>query len=170
MLRVALGTSPSDEHKTNLSELATRVRGSVGLLFTRLPQKKVVSVLDAFEHLDFARAGARATETFHLEAGPVLQYGEPIAHTIEPSLRQHGMPTKLNKGVVELVAEYTVCTKGDTLNPDQAALLRIFDVKMAAFTMHAVGVWENDVYTQLAAEEEDGDDDDDAFEGIVDDE
>jgi mRNA turnover protein 4 len=65
------------------------------------------------------------------------------------------MPTKLNKGVVELVSDYTVCSEGDTLTPDQAALLRIFGVMMAKFQMTLVGVWEDDEYTRLLEDEED---------------
>ena len=168
-MRVALGTEPSHEYKTNLSQLAEHVKGSVGLLFTRLPRQEVQSVIDGFQHTDYARAGTRATEDVALEAGPVLQYGEPIAHTLEPTLRQHGMPTKLIKGVVHLVSDYDVCEKGKVLNTHQAALLRVFGIPMAVFKMKLVGVWENDAYEELGNEGEsdsDGEDDDDGKEAI----
>ena len=42
---------------------------------------------------------------------------------------------------MELVSDYVVCQKGDTLTSNQAALLRVFDVKMAAFRMYPVGCW-----------------------------
>ena len=98
---------------------------------------QVVSLFENFEVLDYARTGSKATEDFELSEGPV-------AHTLEPLLRRYGMPTKLNKGVVELIADHVVCKQGDTLTPGQAALLRVFDVKMAAFKMTLLCCWESE--------------------------
>lgn len=156
VLKVAIGKSEAEEYKAQLHLLANDIRGNSALLFTKLPQKDVERMVDSFEVLDYARAGAPATEEFAIPAGPVLQYGDPIAHTMEPTLRKHGMPTKLNKGVVELLTDYTVCREGDTLTPDQAALLKIFGVQMATFTMRLVGRWEEEAgYTRLGEVDDD---------------
>ena len=157
VLKVALGMSAAEEYKPNLSKLAEDVHGNAGLLFTKLSRDEVQKIVDSFEVMDYARAGAEATEDVELPAGPVLQFGEPISHTLEPTLRQHGMPTKLNKGVVELVSDYVICSEGGMLSSDQAALLRIFGYMMAKFTLTLVGMWEQDAYERLLQ----GDDDDD---------
>jgi len=68
---------------------------------------------------DYARAGFVATETVELPAGPLPQF----AHSIEPHLRKLGLPTRLNKGVIELDRNHTVCKKGATLTPEQAKIL-----------------------------------------------
>ena len=48
----------------------------------------------------------------------------------------------LRQGVVELVSDYTVCKAGDALTPNQAALLRVFEVKQAAFRITPTCRWE----------------------------
>ncbi len=48
------------------------------------------------------------------------------------------------QGVVELLADHVVCREGETLSANQAAVLRIFDVKMAAFRLRLIACWQSD--------------------------
>lgn len=41
LLQVALGRTEADEYRTNLHQLSERVKGQVGLLFTKLPREEV---------------------------------------------------------------------------------------------------------------------------------
>lgn len=70
VLRVALGHDAATEYKAGLADLAQRIRGSMGLLFTRLPRAEVERIFEEFEVMDYARAGARATETFRWASQP----------------------------------------------------------------------------------------------------
>lgn len=47
-------------------------------------------------------------------------------HSLEPQFRKLGMSTSLLKGVPTLNTPHTVCTKGDTLTPNQVNLLKLF--------------------------------------------
>ena len=45
---------------------------------------------------------------------------------------------------MELLADHVVCREGETLSANQAAVLRVFDVKMAAFRMRLIACWQFD--------------------------
>lgn len=47
-----------------------------------------------FAEMDYARAGNKATFTVSLDPGPLEQF----PHSMEPQLRQLGLPTALKKG------------------------------------------------------------------------
>lgn len=105
---------------------------------------------------DFARSGAEAAETITLDAGPVAH-----SFSMTEQLRKLGMPVMLKTGVVELLENYTICRKGQTLTPDQAKLLvseiqflflfhihpflfhiqKHFDIKMSEFKIELVSMW-----------------------------
>jgi len=183
LLQVALGRGAADEYRPGYARLAPYLRGQTGLMFTRLDPAAARALLASFSHADFARAGSRATADFSLPAGPLTspRTGEPLAHTLEPLLRKHGLPTRLNKGVVELLAPHIVCRRGQALDPNQAAVLRLFEARSATCRLVPVAVWregedgeEGTVEVLAAAEEgeeeaEGGDDGEEEEEGGDDD-
>mmetsp|Transcript_4993 Transcript_4993/g.12543 ORF Transcript_4993/g.12543 Transcript_4993/m.12543 type:complete len:248 (+) Transcript_4993:137-880(+) len=174
VLQVALGREPEDEVRKDVCKLTKLIKGHVGLLFTELSIDEVRKELEGVREPEFAKAGHKATETVDFPAGPVAgPHGGKLEHTIEPTLRKNGMPTKLNKGVIELITDFTLCEKGDALSPAQAALLRTFGIKMSAFEMRLLCKWHDDAFEafedDLAAEEESDEEDleelDDPFKG-----
>lgn len=64
-------------------------------------------------------AGDIATETIELKAGLLQQF----SHALEPHLRKLGMPTRIERGVPELMKDFEVCVKGEALTPSQASIL-----------------------------------------------
>ncbi|KAK9840031.1 hypothetical protein WJX74_002338 [Apatococcus lobatus] len=156
LLQVGLGRSQVDEYQDNLSQLSATLTGAVGLFFTSLPHAEVSSIFESFQEEDFARAGMKATEDVDLQEGPLEGPSGPLPHTLEPSLRKHGLPTKLDRSVVTLLQNHRVCSTGERLSPDQAHLLRVFGIKMAVFRMRLLSHWLKDggVFEELAEQED----------------
>uniref|UniRef100_A0A804LPP1 Large ribosomal subunit protein uL10-like insertion domain-containing protein n=1 Tax=Zea mays TaxID=4577 RepID=A0A804LPP1_MAIZE len=86
------------------------LQGNSGLFFTNLPRDDVERMFREFEEHDFARTGCTAVDTVELKEGPLEQF----THEMEPFLRKQGLPVRLNKGVVELVADHVVSAAWDT--------------------------------------------------------
>jgi len=68
-------------------------------------------------------------------------HGGLMEHTLEPTLRKNGMPTKLNRGVIESLADHVVCKEGDFISPQGAILLRLFGRELATFKMDLLCGW-----------------------------
>ncbi|GAA5852681.1 hypothetical protein JCM9279_004952 [Rhodotorula babjevae] len=133
VMRKGLGATPEDECRLGVHKVANMLEGSRGLLFTDETPDVVSEWFASFQKADFARTGNKATETFSLPVGPVLINDEPAAHSLEPQLRKLGLSTSLLRGVPTLTAPHTVCTEGDTLNPNQVNLLKLFGKTYATF-------------------------------------
>ncbi|KAL2643828.1 hypothetical protein R1flu_011415 [Riccia fluitans] len=152
VLQIALGKSSADEVKDNLHKASALIEGDRGVFLTNLPKEEVLKMFSDFEGRDFARTGSIATETVELPEGPLEQF----THDMEPFLRKQGMPVRLNKGVIELVADYTVCNEGDQVSPEASRILRVLGVQMATFTLHPVCYWSNGEFMLLGQEEAEG--------------
>ncbi|XP_053307896.1 mRNA turnover protein 4 homolog [Spea bombifrons] len=138
VMTVALGKGPCDEYKDNLHKLSKCLKGEVGILFTNRTEKEVQEWFDEFKEVDFCRAGNKATYSVVFDAGPLEQF----PHSMEPQLRQLGLPTALKKGVVTLLSDHEVCKEGDVLTPEQARLLKLFGYQMAEFKVAIKAMWD----------------------------
>ncbi|CAM2104388.1 mRNA turnover protein 4 homolog isoform X2 [Caretta caretta] len=152
VMMVALGRGPADEYKENLHQVSKHLKGEVGLLFTNRTKEEVNEWFSQFKEVDFARAGNKATFTVSLDTGPLEQF----PHSMEPQLRQLGLPTALKKGVVTLLSDYEVCKEGDVLTPEQARVLKLFGYEMAEFKVTIKGMWHSETgdFQQLVKETE----------------
>ncbi|NXH86731.1 MRT4 protein, partial [Edolisoma coerulescens] len=142
-------------------QVSKHLRGEVGLLFTNRTRDEVDEWFSKFRELDFARAGNKAPYGVSLDTGPLEQF----PHSMEPQLRQLGLPTALKKGVVTLLSDYEVCKEGDVLTPEQARVLKLFGYEMAEFKVTMKFLWNSETgdFQKLAgdtAEEEEEDDND----------
>lgn len=140
VMQLALGKTAADEYKEGLHQLSQELEGNVGLLFTNKMPAQVKEWFASFSAADFARSGFVVAEDVSLSEGPLTQF----SHSMEPQLRQLGLPTALKKGIVTLLNDYSVCRKGDTLSPEQARILKLLDVKMADFKIVLKAAWSQD--------------------------
>jgi len=149
VMAFALGKNETEEYKDNLHQVSGCLRGQRGLLFTNSTKDEVTQWFESYADVDFARTGCTAEQEVVLKEGPLEQF----THSMEPQLRQLGLPTKLVKGVVTLTRDYVVCKEGDALKPEQARILKLLGHQMAEFKIHVTAVWSNDGAFEILEEE-----------------
>lgn len=137
VMQLALGLDSETEFRPGLCEAAQDVTGHRGLLFTNRSQDEVVAYFAEYGKLDYARAGATATATVSMSAGPI----EGMTHTMTPTLTKLGMPVKLMRGVIVNTADFDICRKGDTLTPEAARLLKLFEKPLVTFRLTLISCW-----------------------------
>lgn len=152
VMMIALGRDCANEYKDNLHKVSRFLRGDVGVLFTNKTKDEVQEYFSNFKENDFARAGNKAQMDITLDEGPLEQF----PHSMEPQLRQMGLPTALKKGVVTLLKDHAVCKEGDTLTPEQARILKLFGIEMVEFKVTIKCMWNSETteFEKLAVEEE----------------
>lgn len=143
MLAVALGRDEASEYKEGLHKLSARLKGYAGVITTDLTKVELSDLLTRCSEPQFAKAGNEAPETVTLGEGKLTwDEEEPTPGSLEPRLRKLGMPVRLNKGDVELTADFTVCTAGQRLTREQAAILRQFGYTFGQFEMVLDSLWD----------------------------
>nr|SVE75329.1 EOG090X0BJA [Daphnia dolichocephala] len=150
VIAIALGRSKEAECRENLHEFSRRLKGQCGIVFTDKTKNEVIKYFQKHVESDYARAGNVATETVVLQPGPLEQF----PFNMEPYLRQLGLPTSLQRGVVTLLKEHTVCKQGSVLSPEEARLLKLLCIHMAEFKVTIEAVWrkEDGTFEDLGSE------------------
>lgn len=155
VMALALGLETSSEAVEGASQVAKRLKGVRGLLFSHMGIEEIQPLLEAQEAVDYARAGTVADMTVVVEHDPQglrnMTTGELLSATLEPQLRAAGMPTKLRGGYILLAHEtpYTICEAGQKLSADQARLLKAFGIKMASFRVALLGHLHQGVFEEF---------------------
>ena len=137
VMMVALGRSEEESAQPNLWKLSKFLTGLSGLLFTNMPKKEVKEYFATVGATVFARAGSTATIDFAIPAGPLVQF----PHNMYEHLSKLGLPLKLNKGVVTVTADTTVCNEGDELTSEAAQILKLFGVQTAEMKLRLTALW-----------------------------
>lgn len=152
VIQLALGKTQHEEIRPKMAQVSQLVTGGRGLFCTGVAPEEVKNYFENFQVPEFARAGFVATEDFRLQAGPLDTNRYPFS--MKETLRVLGLPVKLDKGVVVLEVDHTVCEKGDCLTPEQARLLKFWEVRQAVFRFNIVAYWHNDEIFIFPSKEE----------------
>mmetsp|Transcript_18892 Transcript_18892/g.75889 ORF Transcript_18892/g.75889 Transcript_18892/m.75889 type:complete len:221 (-) Transcript_18892:174-836(-) len=138
--KVALGVDTSSEYADGISEIGKHLSGQTCLLFTDRDFEKVKSDLQSCETTTFARSGFVSSEEVVIEKGKL----EEFKVSQEAHLRELGLPVSIVRGDVVLLADYKVCSEGETLTPEKAKLLEHRGIEMAVFKLTPICCWKKD--------------------------
>jgi len=145
----AFGSDEASEYKPNLHKISPLISGFRVIFMTNDNRDDIMKFLRTHRVLDFARAGFVPIETILRHPGPI-----ELPHSLEPTLRKLGMPTRLKAGTIYLESEFTLCQAGKIISPEQARLLKLLDIKLAEFRLEVTAFWSNDGTYEIYEEEE----------------
>jgi len=191
VMALALGTTPEREHAPGLHKISKHLHNQVGLFFTSWDTQETLDYFHSVQMPDFARSGVIASREVSVPAGPLSPIvpekdqaegyvPTPLPASMEPHLRQLGLNTRLDKGILSMSVAQTICKKGDVLTTEQAHILKLLGVKMSTFRLALRWRWDKETGTVAEydppleniegddgepAEEEDDDDEIDEMEG-----
>uniref|UniRef100_A0A5K3FL33 Ribosome assembly factor mrt4 n=1 Tax=Mesocestoides corti TaxID=53468 RepID=A0A5K3FL33_MESCO len=137
VIAVAFGRDKSTQLKPGLRDLNKYIKGQCALLFSNRELDDLRDVFNQYRCQDYARPGSIAAQTVILGAGPVPRF----PHTLEPPLRQLGLPIKLVRGIINLECDYSVCQLGQSLTPEQCRILKYFEVQTSEFRVYVMARW-----------------------------
>ncbi|KAF9048455.1 60S acidic ribosomal protein P0 [Panaeolus papilionaceus] len=130
-LRTVLAEFPQFER------LLPYVRGNIGFVFTDGDLKEVRDLIVANKVAAPARAGAFAPKDVTVPASNTGM--EPGKTSFFQAL---GIPTKIARGTIEIIADVKVVTAGTRVGPSEAALLNMLNISPFTYGMTVVQIFD----------------------------
>lgn len=120
-----------------IAAILDHVRGNVGFIFTNSDVSKVRDIVQSIKTPAPARVGTIAPLDVYVEPGPT---GCDPGQT--GWFQALNIPTKINKGQIEMIARVHLIKVGDRVMESQAALLQRLDIKPFSYGLVATAVYD----------------------------
>jgi large subunit ribosomal protein LP0 len=121
-----------------LEKLAGLCKGKIALIFSHSPVFELKPLIEANKVPTAARVGATAPLDVTIPPGPTGMDPSQIAFFHALSI-----PTKIQKGQIEMTKEYRVCTKGKKVANSEAVLLQKLNMKPFQYGMEMRFVYDD---------------------------
>lgn len=126
------------EKNADLEHLLPCVKGEVGLVFTKGDLSQVRKKLLSERVAAPAKAGSIAPVDVSIKAGTTGL--EPTKTSFFQALN---IPTKINRGQIEILNELVLIKKGDKVGSSEATLLQMLNIKPFSYGLQTKTVYDN---------------------------
>jgi len=121
-----------------LEEVLPFVRGNIGFIFTKGDLGDIKTKVTSLKVEAPARVGTIAPADVTVVAGPT-----GLEPTQTSFLQALNIPSKINKGQVEIINDFLLIKKGDRIGQSEAALLAKINIKPFSYGLQAKAVYDN---------------------------
>lgn len=121
-----------------LESLKNKIRGNIGFVFTNGDLMQIRDSITEKKNPAPAKAGQVAPSDVYVEAGPT---------GLDPGMTAFfqalNIPTKINRGSIEIVARQKMCTEGEKVTASASALLSKLNIMPFAYGIKVKYVYES---------------------------
>jgi len=133
----AAGATANDKAFKEKCDELNLISGNTGMLFTNADLKEISDILDKYRIQAPARIGAVAPCDVVIPAGNTGM--EPTMTSFFQALN---IPTKIAKGMVEIVSDKKVLSTGEKVDSSTAALLQKLKISPFYYQVEILSVWD----------------------------
>lgn len=126
------------EKNPSIEPLIELMRGNVGFVFTNEDLVEIRDIVIANKKPAPARVNALAPIDVFVPAGPTGQGPEKTSF-----FQALTIPTKINRGMIEILKEVHLIKQGDKVGASEAALLNMLNISPFAYSLKVLHVFDN---------------------------